>query len=386
MLVCPRCHANLPPNPGPWCDQCGAEEPMRGWPDDPLIGRTLAGRYVVARRIGAGGMGAVYRASDPDGWPVAVKTLHAHLSDSAEMARRFRREARVAGHLRGPHSVRVYDAGELGDGTLFFVMELVEGESLSQRLARRGALPAGEAVALFGQLARALDEAHALGLVHRDLKPENLLIVRDGGGETLKVLDFGIVKVLDARIGTVGHTADGAVFGTPEFMSPEQARGAADVDARSDVYSAGLCLFLMLTGRMAFSGTTPQEIMLRRLIVDPPRLGDVRPDLLFPMGLEAVVERLLARRPEDRYAAMGEALRDLEAVAPPSIGPVPDTAPVGGFAPPPVVVSPVAPTLPAEPPPYTPAPTAKPARSWTLALMAAGFLGVMSLVAWLLSA
>ncbi len=385
MLVCPRCHANLLPDPGPWCDQCGAEEPTRGWPDDPLIGRTLGGRYLVARRIGAGGMGAVYRATDPDGFPVAVKTLHAHLSDSPEMARRFRREARVAGHLRGPHAVGVYDSGELLDGTLFFVMELVSGESLSQRLARRGALPAGEAVALFGQLAGALDEAHALGLVHRDLKPENLLIVNDGGVETLKVLDFGIVKVLDARIGTVGHTADGAVFGTPEFMSPEQARGAADVDGRSDVYSAGLCLFLMLTGRMAFFGTSPQEVMLRRLIADPPRLVDVRPDLVFPMGLEAVMERLLARNPDDRYATMGEARRDLEAIVPPAPGDAPDTAPVGSVVPPPVVVSPVAPTLPAEPPPYVPATTARPTRAWRLGLLAVGFLGVMSLVAWLLS-
>lgn len=298
MRVCPACHANLPDDPR-WC-ACGRERPPRGWPTDDLVGRSVAGRYRIERRIGVGGMGVVYRATGRDGEPVAIKTLPSRLADAEDLARRFRREARVASLLRGPHVVEVRDAGELPDGTLYYAMELVDGTPLSRLLAR-GPLPVRSALLLLGQLADALAEAHGLGLVHRDLKPDNLLVVTGAGGLCLKVLDFGIVKVLDPALGTMGATQDGKIFGTPEYMSPEQARGAASVDHRTDIYSAGVCAFAMLTGRLPFEGETPQQAMLARMAHDAPLLSAVLGPDAVPPVVEAMVARMLARRPEDRY-------------------------------------------------------------------------------------
>ncbi len=310
MRVCDKCGHNLEP-PGPRCPSCKREQPARGWPTDPLIGRSVGGRYRIERRLGVGGMGVVYRAVGRDGAAVAIKTLHTHLVQHDDMVRRFRREARSASMLEGPHTARVYETGELPDGTLFYVMELVEGRSLTRWLDQ-GALPVSVAVDLMKQLAEGIAEAHGLGLVHRDIKPDNLLVGEGAEGLHLCILDFGIVKVTDAAIGTVGATGTGKVFGTPEFMSPEQARGAQAVDLRTDIFSAGICFFAMLTGKLPYAGT-PQASMMARMINEAPKLRSVRPAL--PEELEGIVARMLERDPDQRFQHMDEVLAALEEVA-----------------------------------------------------------------------
>ena len=271
----------------------------------------VGGRYHLARRIGAGGMGVVYRG-ETDSGVVAVKTLHVQHAFRPELAQRFRREARTASLLRSPHSVMVHDVGELEDGALFYVMDFIEGESLRQRLRRVGPLPVGEVVLMLRQLAVALEEAHGLGLVHRDLKPENLLIAPDGaGGFLLKVFDFGVVKILDERVGTVGGTRTGQIFGTPDFMSPEQVRGEPDLDGRSDIFSAGICAYLSLTGRLPFRADTPQAAMIRRLDHDASPLQTWAPHPL-PPGLVHIIGRMLARRCDARYPTMAAVVSDID--------------------------------------------------------------------------
>ena len=257
-------------------------------------------------------MGVVYRARDQHDLPIAIKTLRIQHRMSPQLVRRFRREARTAALLRGPAAVRVHDAGELDDGTLYYAMDLVEGESLRQRLRRSGPLPVDEVLLVLRQLAVGLIEAHDLGLVHRDLKPENLLLSPGPDGRmVLKVLDFGVVKILDERVGTVGGTETGQIFGTPEFMSPEQVRGATDLDARSDIFSAGVCVFLLLVGRLPYPATTPQGSMLIRLDRDAPHLSQACPRP-FPVGLDYIVARMLARTQDERYPSMTAVLADVE--------------------------------------------------------------------------
>jgi serine/threonine protein kinase len=245
-------------------------------------------------------MGTVYRAQSRDGRLYAVKTLHPWLSQSDDMNRRFRREARAAARLEGPHTVRVQDSGELPDGTLFIVMELVDGESLTDRVEREGWLDAPTTLRILRQLALGLAEAHALGLVHRDLKPDNIYLTPGPAGDHVKILDFGIVKYLDAALGTIGQTDTGRVFGTPEYMSPEQARGDPDLDHRSDIFSAGILAFVCLTGRLPWEGADPRAAMVRRLTEDAPRVTAVRRDLEVPAALVDLVARMLARVPADR--------------------------------------------------------------------------------------
>ena len=319
VRYCVHCHSTLADADAEACTACGQVKPSRGWPDDPLLGTTILGRMRLARRLGAGGMGTVYRAQGRDGARFAVKTLHPWLSQSDDMNRRFRREARAASRLSGPHTVRVHEAGELPDGTLFIVMDLVEGESLTDRIERDGWLSARAALRIIGQLAEGLSEAHAAGLVHRDLKPDNVYLTQGVDGDHVKVLDFGIVKYLDAALGTVGHTDTGRVFGTPEYMSPEQARGDEDLDQRSDIFSAGILLFLCLTGRLPWEGADPRASMVRRLTDDAPLISAVRPDLTFAPGLVTLCARMLARDPNHRPADMRDvlaAMRGLELEAP----------------------------------------------------------------------
>jgi serine/threonine protein kinase len=288
--------------------------PSRGWPDDTLLGTTVLGRLRLVRRLGSGGMGTVYRAQSRDGRLYAVKTLHPWLSQSDDMNRRFRREARAAARLEGPHTVRVQDSGELPDGTLFIVMELVDGESLTDRVEREGWLDAPTTLRILRQLALGLAEAHALGLVHRDLKPDNIYLTPGPAGDHVKILDFGIVKYLDAALGTIGQTDTGRVFGTPEYMSPEQARGDPDLDHRSDIFSAGILAFVCLTGRLPWEGADPRAAMVRRLTEDAPRVTAVRRDLEVPAALVDLVARMLARVPADRPADMAEVVRAIDAL------------------------------------------------------------------------
>src|SRR6185312_15757533 len=219
-----------------FCARCGA--PVT----DPFIGQVVGERYRIVNRIGLGGMGAVYRAEHTMmRRDLAIKVLLPELSGKEEFARRFEREAESASRLDHPNIITVTDFGRTAEGSLFLVMEFLAGTSLSAAIAE-GPMPRGRALAIERQILRALDHAHAAGVVHRDLKPENIMLVeRDGQTDVVKILDFGIAKVTEPQNGSPGRealTQAGVIFGTPEYLSPEQALGEA-VDARADVYAAG---------------------------------------------------------------------------------------------------------------------------------------------------
>jgi serine/threonine-protein kinase len=278
---------------------------------DPWPGTTLADKYGIGPMLGEGGMGRVYRAVRlPDGQAVAVKILHPQLGSSPAIVQRFRREAGAARRFAHPHAVRVLDSGSTRGGVMFLVMELLEGEDLQTILDHDAPLAPGRIVDLLVQSLRAIDDAHRAGIVHRDLKPENLFVTNLLGRDHVKVCDFGLAKILDGADGTTAITKDGYVCGTPEYMAPEQARGAT-LDARTDVYAVGVVLYQMLTGRIPFEAATPLAVLDKhvRETPVPPRLA--RPDLPIPRALEQIALRALAKRPEDRYpsaAAMADAL------------------------------------------------------------------------------
>ena len=263
---------------------------------DPLehLRAAFADRYRIERELGRGGMATVYLAQDPKhNRRVAIKVLSPELA-AALGAERFLREIEIAAGLSHPHILPLYDSGQV-DGQLFYVMPHIEGESLRNRLDRERQLPIDDAVRLAQQVAAALDYAHRRDIVHRDIKPENILIHE---GHAL-VADFGIALAVRAA-GDERLTATGLSLGTPYYMSPEQAMGDRQIDARSDVYSLGCVLYEMLAGEPPFSGPTAQAVVARILTEQPRKLRSVRENV--SVALEGVVAKALARLPADRYA------------------------------------------------------------------------------------
>ncbi|MCH2109978.1 MAG: serine/threonine protein kinase, partial [Polyangiaceae bacterium] len=249
---------------------------------DPFVGtEILDGQFRIEKKIGAGGMGAVYRAEEPAmGRHVAIKILHPKLKGRADLASRFRREARAMSQLNHPNTVRVYRYGELEDGSLFFVMEMLEGKNLNQVVRRDGPMEPRRAVPILIAASHALAEAHDLGIVHRDLKPENIFICRQSGlMDYPKVLDFGLAKVTEQQMqpGSLILTQEGMVFGTPEFMSPEQAKGNS-IDARSDIYALGCILYEALTGKLPFRAKAPMDYVNQHISVRPIPLNERVPE------------------------------------------------------------------------------------------------------------
>jgi len=282
---------------------------------DPFVGRAvLGGKFRILKKIGAGGMGAVYRAEEPDmGREVAIKILHPNLKGRADLVSRFRREARAMSQLRHPHTVRVFMYGELEDGSLYIVMEMLEGKNLNQTVRKGGPMPPSRAVPIVTDSCRALSEAHDLGIVHRDLKPENIFVCQQPGMiDYAKVLDFGLAKMTEAQMrpGSMILTQEGMVFGTPEFMSPEQARGNT-LDARSDIYSLACILYEALTGKLPFDAKTPMEYVGKHVTTAPIPLNERIPGREFPAGLGEVIAKALSKNPDDRHqtaTALAEAL------------------------------------------------------------------------------
>ena len=289
-----------------FCARCGA--PVT----DPFIGVTVGGRYRIASRIGIGGMGAVYRAEHTMmRRDLAIKVLLPELSGKEEFARRFEREAESASRLAHPNIIAVTDFGHTNEGSLFLVMEFLAGESLSAAIAG-GPMPLPRALNILRQMLRGLEHAHAAGVIHRDLKPENIMLVeRDGQRDVVKILDFGIAKVTQPQSGGEALTQAGVIFGTPEYLSPEQALGEA-VDARADIYAAGVIFYEMLAGRRPFESEDKVKIISMHLSHAPPRVRDVNPTVDCPAPLEQVIMQTLDKSRENRFATATAFLRALD--------------------------------------------------------------------------
>jgi serine/threonine protein kinase len=287
-------------------------------PQDPFIGRDiLDGQFQILQKIGSGGMGAVYKALQPAmNRMVGVKILHPKLANRKDLTSRFRREARAMSHLSHPNTVKVFLYGELDDGSLYIVMEFLEGKNLNQTVRADGPFPVERALPVLIQVCGALDEAHTQGIIHRDLKPENIFLCQQAGiRDYPKVLDFGLAKVTERemRPGSVILTQEGMVFGTPEFMSPEQAQGKV-LTAASDIYSLAVILYEVLTGKLPFEARTAMEYIQAHVTVPPIPIDQRLPGRNFPPLLWQVIERALRKRPEERFATAADFATAMQAV------------------------------------------------------------------------
>ena len=291
----------------------------------PRPGNIFDSRYVILETIGKGGMATIYRGLDvPSRRQVALKVLKSKFSAEERAVHQFFTEARVASALQHPAIVRTFDYGRTQVGYLYIAMELLNGETLSRHIRRKGRLSPAKALYFFSQILDALGEAHARGTIHRDLKPENIIIVSQKGRERVKLLDFGI-----AQFAGTAQFRSKEICGTPAYMSPEQIRGAKASPA-SDLYSAGILLFEMLAGKQPFTGPSPMEVVRRQLKMAPPRLLEAYPDLAIDSNLEGFVYRLMQKKRSERPCTAGqvrEALLTLDmdgGVLPRVLQPVPE--------------------------------------------------------------
>src|SRR6185503_13578274 len=266
------------------------------------------GAYKIVRKIGEGGMGAVWLAEHTRlERRAAIKLLHASFSARPDVVARFFNEARAATKVPDPGIVQVFDFGEHTDGTAYIAMEFLDGEGLDKRLHRMGKLPVVDALRIMRQVASTLGVAHAHGVVHRDLKPGNIFLVRDpevSGGERAKVLDFGIAKLIDDEARGKSHTSVGAIMGTPAYMSPEQGRGERAVGPRSDVYALGCVLFELISGVAPFSGVGYGDVLAKHIYEPAPDLSSRLPEV--SAELDALIRRCLAKDPDLRFATGSE--------------------------------------------------------------------------------
>ena len=278
-------------------------------PNDTVLGTVIAGKYPLIDKLGEGGFGAVYRGvQEPVGRTVAVKVISPEEADDPELRARFFREARVVSRLSDPATVTLYDYGEDADGVLFMVFEFIAGRLLADELHTVGRLSPDRAVRFSLQILGALSEAHAHGLVHRDLKPENLMIATNNlGEEKLKVLDFGIAKVLGQEGVDDVKTREGIVLGTPRYMSPEQSQDAR-LEGTSDLYALGIILYEMLVGQTPFTGKIPLDILMAHITKPVP---PIPASLGLPPALIAVVMRALQKDPNDRFPRAEDMARAL---------------------------------------------------------------------------
>lgn len=307
--------------------------------DQRLIGFTIAGKYAIRRIIGVGGFGAVYEGVHTEiGKRVAIKVISGALAQSAEVAARFRREARAASAVESEHIVQVFDVGHDPVAGLFMVMEYLPGEDLAQRLDRERRLPVDQAIVVASQIARALIRAHDAGVIHRDLKPGNIFLCERADGSLLvKVLDFGISKMLndeheakiDPQAGRL--TRAGSVVGTPQYMSPEQAQGLASVDHRTDIWSLGAIFYEMLAGQPAYDLLTSYEQTIVHIVVNPPPPLHMRAPWV-PHGLSQLAHACLEHTIPSRIRDAAAFLRRLREVSTTPLRDLSGPLPVADFA------------------------------------------------------
>ena len=283
-------------------------------PADPLIGTVFDGKYVVDALIGVGGMGKVYRGRNlRTEHSIAIKTLMPELVHDDSLVRRFEVEAKAASNLSHPNTIRVYDHGNEGK-LLWMVMELLDGISLERALNIERAIEPRRLIGLMRQVCASLAEAHGKGLIHRDLKPDNIFLNRAGGeADFVKVLDFGVAKLKDPKFGSEKLTQAGMIFGTPRYMSPEQAR-AKELDERSDIYALGVIMFECLTGKAPFEAADPIGVLVKHCNEPVPTFASVNPSLAIDPGFEEIVRRCLAKKPEQRPATVKDLRAELDAL------------------------------------------------------------------------
>jgi serine/threonine-protein kinase len=308
-VTCSAC-IHLTDSPLLYCGECGARIAAR----DRLLGTVLDDRYRIDAKIAAGGFGTIYRAVClADEREVAIKVLHAQHHADSSVSARFRREAVAMSSLCDPHTVTTYELGEDADGTRFIVMELLRGESLADRFAACGSLHWRSVLAIVRAVCNSLAEAHALGIVHRDLKPANIFLASEPTPDFVKVLDFGIAKIIHGSNMYDGSelTRIGQAIGTLEYMSPEQLVGG-DIDGRTDIYTLGVVMYEMITGRRPFNEVTGATGLVTALMTrrPPPPSTVTRGPL--PNALDGVLLRCLERDIQDRYTNVGELARAID--------------------------------------------------------------------------
>ena len=323
MRKCPQCQSECEEQ-HKFCPTCGFPvAKVAQHTDDPLVGRTLPGGYVILDLVGIGGMGRVYRAEQTNlGRTVAVKIIHPHLVGEENAAARFITEARAASRLNHPNSVAVIDFGKTEDGQLYLVMEFLRGKDLARVAYEEGPLSFRRIISILRQTLAALSEAHHLGIIHRDLKPENIILEQTRTGQDfVKVVDFGLAKI---RIDAVqpNITSPGIVCGTPEYMSPEQGRGDP-LDARSDLYAVGVIFYQLLTGRLPFEAESPTQVVLMHITEQPQDPRKVVPERSIPSLIADVCLMALAKDPNHRFAnadefadALSDAISQIESQVP----------------------------------------------------------------------
>ncbi|RLB48687.1 MAG: hypothetical protein DRJ42_22660, partial [Deltaproteobacteria bacterium] len=314
MKICPICKSEYGsgeifcPNDGSRLSSRSQYDSVSIDPNDPLVGLVLGGRYRVIKAIGEGGMGIVYEGvHEVIEKKVAIKVLRDDFSKRPEVVERFRQEAKSASRIGHEHIVDISDFGETPNGQSYFVMEFLAGADLADILAAEGTIAPARAVNIIIQCCKALGAAHAKGIIHRDMKPENIFLTsRDDEPDFVKIVDFGIAKMSDIETdGAPGRklTKTGMIFGTPEYMSPEQAAGKP-LDHRVDVYALGVILFEMLTGRVPFVGDTFMGILTQHMFEDIPALEVVNPNVQCSEELAVVIYKTMSKDADERYPDM----------------------------------------------------------------------------------
>ncbi|GAB4211849.1 MAG: hypothetical protein OHK0013_33970 [Sandaracinaceae bacterium] len=311
MRICPQCGTRFT-EPVAFCPHDGTptQDAVAEPPKDPYLGRVIDGRYRVESVLGEGGMGVVYLISHAVlGKRMALKVLRGDMARDTEVVQRFVQEAQSATQIGHPNIIDISDFGRMPDQSAYFVMEYLDGDSLTKVIARGGSIPTARAIHIVRQIASALEAAHERGIVHRDLKPDNIYLVKQGADDAfVKVLDFGIAKVGGA---SSKLTKTGMIFGTPHYMSPEQAAGQS-VDRRTDIYALGVIMYEMFAGRVPFDGDTFMGILSKHMFESP-----IPPSQVKGAGLgaiEDVILKALAKKVENRYQTMSELIADLDRI------------------------------------------------------------------------
>ncbi len=309
MKICATCGTEYPDEQS-FCPTDGSSLKSVGGAAD-LVGSIVADRYRITKKLGEGGMGAVYLGEHVKMRRLsAIKVISKSMANDPEAIARFNREAANASRINHHNVCSIYDFGETEDGIIYLAMEFIEGEALTALIEREGVLAPKRAGDILQQTANALEAAHELSIVHRDLKPDNIMIAKSReGADLVKVVDFGIAKAMGGDEEGQHVTKTGLVVGTPEYMSPEQLSGD-QVDGRSDIYSLALVFFRTLTGTLPFEADTAQEIMIKRLTDEPMKLAEALPSASFPPALQQVLDRALERMPSSRYSSAAEFGRD----------------------------------------------------------------------------